>query len=654
MTYKIIHKNSTVSGTPPTAGDIDVGELAINAADAELYTKDTNGVVRTLSANTFTQSGTGAVQRTVESKLQDVVSIKDFGAVGDGVADDTVAIQAALNSGKLLDFGGPENVYVIKSSNPSSPILLLNNSNAVVLKGSGATIKIADDSLEYQYILSYASSSLQFDYVNIEGLVFDCNKDNLVYTIAGGALTYRCDGIKIKNASLVRFANLVVKNVVCANFLTSPSVDGGVYTVDDFIVENCKFENVGDASLALYDTSIIYTNVKRAHIKNNIGIAASMGVNGARTFIEIHAEITDVSNNYCWGFENGILVTGITLEATSGVVFNNDINVSRNGIWVLGDAYGAHTSGLSFDGLVISGNKINIDQSNLRTGVAATSGGIICASGSSLAVKNIHIADNVVEFKAETSELAYTINYLGIGFYNSSGTEEIDNISIASNAVINCPMQAYCVGFGGGIFSNVTLSSNVAINPGQTLYSSLPSTNIKVGLYVQPDKLEGSFNCTDLVVIDNQSTSRIRYAFNFNVGNVSTTTTDVYVSGTAAVSGLVTTSFITPGRLSNTNVSPRVNFNTTKIGATSTTGSYAEGSSLYDSVNNIRYTAANPGSLFYQQILSFGGSAAPSVGTWSRGDIVFDTSPTAGDYVGWVCTAGGSPGTWKTFGAISA
>jgi parallel beta-helix repeat protein len=121
MTYKITHKNSTVSGTPPTAGDIDVGEIAINAADAELYTKDANGNIRKFQNTTtgtaagvrFTQAGTGAVQRTVQSKLQDVVSVKDFGAVGDGVANDLAAIQAAITAagGKTLYF--PPGTYLV-------------------------------------------------------------------------------------------------------------------------------------------------------------------------------------------------------------------------------------------------------------------------------------------------------------------------------------------------------------------------------------------------------------------------------------------------------------------------------------------------------------------------------------------------------------
>lgn len=44
--------------------------------------------------------------------------------------------------------------------------------------------------------------------------------------------------------------------------------------------------------------------------------------------------------------------------------------------------------------------------------------------------------------------------------------------------------------------------------------------------------------------------------------------------------------------------------------------------------------------------------AAPSTGTHVRGEVVFNADPSAGGKVGWVCTAAGTPGTWKAFGAI--
>lgn len=47
-------------------------------------------------------------------------------------------------------------------------------------------------------------------------------------------------------------------------------------------------------------------------------------------------------------------------------------------------------------------------------------------------------------------------------------------------------------------------------------------------------------------------------------------------------------------------------------------------------------------------------TAAPTVGTWKVGDKVYDTTPSASGFIGWVCVSAGTPGTWKTFGAISA
>ena len=48
---------------------------------------------------TYTPAGTGAVARSAQNKFRDTVSVKDFGAVGDGTTDDSATIQLALNSG---------------------------------------------------------------------------------------------------------------------------------------------------------------------------------------------------------------------------------------------------------------------------------------------------------------------------------------------------------------------------------------------------------------------------------------------------------------------------------------------------------------------------------------------------------------------------
>lgn len=47
------------------------------------------------------------------------------------------------------------------------------------------------------------------------------------------------------------------------------------------------------------------------------------------------------------------------------------------------------------------------------------------------------------------------------------------------------------------------------------------------------------------------------------------------------------------------------------------------------------------------------GAASPAIGLWAVGSIVWNTAPVASGAVGWICTAAGTPGTWKTFGVIA-
>jgi hypothetical protein len=91
----------------------------------------------------FLQAGTGAQVRSVQSKLRDVVSVKDFGAVGDGVADDTAAIQAAIDyaipNGKTVYI--PAGYYLITST------IIYNGAPAIIGDGKWSIIYVTNSSI---------------------------------------------------------------------------------------------------------------------------------------------------------------------------------------------------------------------------------------------------------------------------------------------------------------------------------------------------------------------------------------------------------------------------------------------------------------------------------------------------------------------------
>lgn len=135
----------------------------------------------------FIQSGSGATQRSVQAKLRDVVSVKDFGAVGDGITDDTNAISNAIATGKNVFF--PAGTYLsdtqeITTANQTlfgegaSSIILAKTAgnNLLYVKANHVTIKEirlngAEVNATNSSFAIFTSSSTPADFLTVRNVI---------------------------------------------------------------------------------------------------------------------------------------------------------------------------------------------------------------------------------------------------------------------------------------------------------------------------------------------------------------------------------------------------------------------------------------------------------------------------------------------------
>ncbi len=110
-----LEAGSSLAGNVTFPGPVSGKFIRWNLAGSGLELVDGTGT----AVGDFVQSGTGAVSRSVQSKLGDWVNVKDFGAVGNGAANDTAALQAAIDYAESLGGGTvhfPVGTYLISAT----------------------------------------------------------------------------------------------------------------------------------------------------------------------------------------------------------------------------------------------------------------------------------------------------------------------------------------------------------------------------------------------------------------------------------------------------------------------------------------------------------------------------------------------------------
>ena len=152
----------------------------------------------------FIQGGSGAVYRSVQEKLRESVSVRDFGAVGNGTTDDTAAIQAAIDyctnlsiRKQKLYFPAANAAAVYKITAP----LVVNGRLSIVADGEFATIIRA-------FGFSTGDAAIYFDNEPADNVYFSGVK-NITIQSDNGLAT----GIKIKNTSYFNADGLNLVNL---------------------------------------------------------------------------------------------------------------------------------------------------------------------------------------------------------------------------------------------------------------------------------------------------------------------------------------------------------------------------------------------------------------------------------------------------------
>jgi hypothetical protein len=420
----------------------------------------------------FTQGGTGAVARSVQSKERDIYSAKDDGAVGDGVTDDKTKISNAMADSTVVLL--PNNGTYVCASRLNIPSSLIGpatlKSTGVATGGdfgiTGSNVTIRD--VTFTGSDESGGQMLFFNAANLDRVFLDHIR--LSNTLGATAQI----GFQASNASLTRltlrdadirtsgFAFLLNSGATNA---ASVELNGGYYysKLADAI-------NFNAPAVSQLDVSIVGANTQ-SDASFSIAIAGAKnvsiigGTSSGSLLQDIHIEDT----------QNNVSITGRVIRGCQGDgihILNNSNTTVAAGSFVVGTAYTILVVGTtSFTSIGASANTIGV--SFIATGVGSGTGTATANPGGVIVSNN--------QIRAAAGNVSDGVNLV------SDGSGTVDGCCTNGNHIYGFQRA---IALGSALTQ--TCEGNVVENATDAYFAVGPCQHSGVN-YAR--------NCTNLVVI---------------------------------------------------------------------------------------------------------------------------------------------------------
>lgn len=219
----------------------------------------------------------GTVSRSLSSKLDEYVSVLDFGAVGDGITDNTLAFETALTQ-------------------------LFRNSNATYKK----VLLVPNGTYRFTSTLNIPNTAIIRGETR-DGAVLNIGSSNVRFVTASGSITYSL-GDRPQN---IQISNLTVQRTTGTVDLTGlgNSTFEDVKFLGDYVLSNTPVDLVTTTGAVEWTNTLFDTAVTGIKFNSCLFQETSIGIKCSQT--QVYPTLVDFDNCKFFVADTGIYINGV-------------------------------------------------------------------------------------------------------------------------------------------------------------------------------------------------------------------------------------------------------------------------------------------------------------------------------------------------------